>query len=97
MASFLTPATVTTYLIVTNVVAFCAFGIDKMLAEGGRRRIAEDTLLWWAGIGGTAGAYAGRRFFRHKTRKQPFSSRLHTLTGYQVVALAGLGAWWVWG
>jgi uncharacterized membrane protein YsdA (DUF1294 family) len=34
-------------------------------------------LLVWAFFGGSIGAYAGRAVFRHKTRKQPFSSHLH--------------------
>ncbi len=61
------------YLIAINFIAFAAFGIDKSLAEQGRRRISEARLLGWATIGGTAGAYAGRHLFRHKTRKLSFS------------------------
>lgn len=77
----------TYYLIAINFVAFAAFGIDKALAEGGGRRVSEGTLLQWAVLGGTPGAYAGRRLFRHKTRKQPFSSHLHTVAVLQVVVL----------
>jgi uncharacterized membrane protein YsdA (DUF1294 family) len=91
--AFLTPANIVTYLIASNFVAFAAFGIDKMLAEAGARRISEATLLQLAFIGGTPGAYAGRQLFRHKTRKQPFSSNLHTVAMIQIVALAGLGTW----
>ncbi|MGB3166120.1 MAG: DUF1294 domain-containing protein, partial [Alteraurantiacibacter sp.] len=36
------------YLIAINLVAFAAFGIDKALAEGGRRRISEARLIGWA-------------------------------------------------
>nr|WP_232301550.1 DUF1294 domain-containing protein [Altererythrobacter epoxidivorans] len=72
-------------------MTFAAFGLDKSLAEGGRSRISEATLLNLSLIGGTAGAYAGRQVFRHKTRKQPFSSRLHTIAVLQVVA-AGLAS-----
>ena len=39
-------------------------------------------------IGGTPGAYAGRALFRHKTRKQPFSARLHTIAVFQIVLAA---------
>lgn len=93
-ASILTPADLATALIALNFLAFAAFGIDKAKAEAGRRRIAESTLLLLAFLGGTPGAYAGRAAFRHKTRKQPFSSQLHTIAALQVVAL-GLGLGWV--
>ena len=64
-----------------------------MAAEGGRRRIRESTLLSWAMVGGTFGAYAGRAVFRHKTRKQPFSAQLHGIAILQAVALAALAGW----
>lgn len=84
-----------TALIAVNFVAFAAFGIDKALAEGGRRRISEARLLQLALIGGTVGAYFGRRLFRHKTRKQPFSARLHGIAGLQAVAgIVWAIFWW---
>lgn len=86
------PQSLATAFIAMNFLAFAAFRIDKMRAEGGHRRVRESTLLWLALVGGSPGAYAGRAMFRHKTRKQPFSSRLHTIAALQVVALgAGLG------
>jgi len=75
-----------------NVASFAAFAIDKAQAKARRRRIAESTLLWLALVGGSPGAYAGRRAFRHKTRKQPFVRRLHTVAALQVAAL-GAGAY----
>ena len=84
----------TYYLIAINVVAFAAFGIDKALAEGGRRRISEVRLIGWALMGGTLGAYAGRHLFRHKTRKQSFSDRLHMLAIAQAAALVFVGVVW---
>ncbi|HEY7806916.1 MAG TPA: DUF1294 domain-containing protein [Croceibacterium sp.] len=92
-APFLTPANVAIYAIAINFVAFAAFGIDKLLAEANARRISEARLLGLALIGGSAGAYAGRRLFRHKTRKQPFSNQLHGIVALQVVAIAALAAW----
>ena len=93
LAPFLTPANLATALVVLNFIAFAAFGMDKAAAENGRRRIAEATLLGWAFFGGTAGAYAGRALFRHKTRKQPFCGRLHGIAVFQVIAI---GAWIGW-
>ena len=74
-----------------NLVAFAAFGFDKARAANGGWRVRESTLLWLAFLGGTPGAYAGRRVFRHKTRKQPFCHYLHTICALQITLLAGLG------
>jgi uncharacterized membrane protein YsdA (DUF1294 family) len=43
--------------------------------------------------GGTIGAYVGRALFRHKTRKQPFSSHLHQTAILQGFAVALVGGW----
>ena len=93
LAPLLTPANLVTALIVANFVAFAAFGLDKAAAEAGRQRIAEATLLRWALLGGTPGAYAGRALFRHKTRKQPFCARLHRIAILQLLALAAWIGW----
>ena len=89
----LTPLNIALALIAVNFIAFAAFGIDKALAEQGMRRIAEATLLFWALVGGTPGAFAGRALFRHKTRKQPFSQ---TLWSIAVLQLFGLTFWLVY-
>ena len=78
------------YLIGINLCAFVAFGIDKIMAQTGRWRVPETSLLGWAMIGGTPGAYAARAAFHHKERKQPFSNQLHALACLQVIALAAL-------
>ena len=80
------------YLIAVNFIAFVAFGLDKARAETGGWRISEGTLLGWAFIGGTPGAYAGRQLFRHKTRKQPFSNALHMIAALQLAAIATVSA-----
>ena len=87
----LTPLNIALYLIAINFIAFASFGIDKARAGNGWRRTREANLLALALIGGTAGAYAGRKLFRHKTRKQPFSSQLHTIAILQIAGLVGLG------
>ena len=93
MLAYLTPANLITALIAINFAAFAAFGIDKSLAENNRRRISESTLLKLAFFGGTAGAYAGRAAFRHKTRKEPFCTNLAFIAGLQVAAMVGVGVW----
>ena len=95
MLHFLTPFNLTTALIAINFIAFAAFGVDKAKAEAGRWRIADTTLLTFALLGGTLGAYAGRALFRHKTRKQPFGSQLFTIGVLQMLALGGLLGWWL--
>lgn len=76
-----------------NAIVFAAFAIDKASAVRARRRIPEARLLMLAALGGTPGAYAARALFRHKTRKQPFSARLHAIAIMQTVALCALGGW----
>jgi uncharacterized membrane protein YsdA (DUF1294 family) len=89
----LSPANIAIYVIAINFAAFAAFGIDKMLAEAGKWRVSEARLLGLALIGGSPGAYAGRHLFRHKTRKQPFSSQLHWIAALQAIALAAMTGW----
>lgn len=60
-------------LSVINIVAFAAYGIDKYKAVRGKFRISERTLLLLAAVGGSYGAYAAMRIFRHKTLKKRFS------------------------
>jgi uncharacterized membrane protein YsdA (DUF1294 family) len=86
-ADLLSPANIATALIAINFLAFAAFGIDKAKAEAGAWRISESTLLLFALIGGTPGAYAGRTLFRHKTKKQPFCDQLHMTATLQVIAI----------
>ncbi len=76
-------------LMLLNVATFCIWGMDKRRAQRGERRIRESDLLTLAAIGGTGGAYLGRRIFRHKSRKTSFSIRLHLVAAIQATALLG--------
>ena len=60
------------YLILVNIIAFAAFGIDKRKAVKHKYRISEATLLGLALIGGSAGALAGMHLFHQKTKKLLF-------------------------
>ena len=60
------------YLVIINIVAFAAYGIDKRRAVRHLFRISESTLLCLAAVGGSAGAFIGMRVFHHKTRKPKF-------------------------
>ncbi len=79
-------------LLVVNGVTFMLFGFDKLRAEAGTRRIPESTLLGFSVCGGIAGAWLGRSVFRHKTRKEPFSSWLRRFAVVQaLIAAVALG------
>lgn len=75
-------------LLPVNLVAFTLFAMDKRRARMGLRRFSERTLLLWALIGGTPGAFLGRHVFRHRTRKQPFSTLLWLIAAAQSMAIA---------
>ncbi len=81
------------FLVSINLASFASFGIDKKLAEARLWRISEPALLGWALIGGTPGAYAGRAFFRHKTRKKHFANELHGIALFQLVVILAVLAW----
>lgn len=93
MLTYATPSNLVAALAAINLIAFAAFGIDKARAKQGEWRIKESTLLGLALIGGTVGAFAGRKVFRHKTRKQPFSGLLFAIAVLQVSVL---GLWIGW-
>ena len=89
----LTPTLIIGIFLFLNTWTFMLFGFDKLRAEAGSWRIAESTLLGFALIGGSAGAFLGQRFFRHKTRKEPFSSQLRAITFLQAIAAAAGVGW----
>lgn len=60
------------YYIVTNLLAFMTFFIDKQRSKVGAWRVSERTLLTMTWIGGAFGAYLAMRLFRHKTLKPKF-------------------------
>ena len=77
-------------LVLVNAFTVLRFWQDKVRAIRGERRIPEADLLGLAMIGGSPGAFAARQLFRHKTRKQPFSTQLMLIAVVQVGVLIGL-------
>ena len=77
-------------LLALNLFTMLRFWQDKRRAMAGDRRVAEADLLGLALIGGSPGALLARRLFRHKTRKQPFSTWLLVIVAIQAGALIGL-------
>lgn len=61
------------YLVIVNIVSFILYGIDKYKAKRGRWRISEAMLLTMAIVGGSIGAWAGMKAWRHKTMHRKFT------------------------
>lgn len=80
------------FLVSINLVTIGAFAHDKAAAIEGRRRTREADLLMLALMGGSIGAFWARHHFRHKTRKQPFSSRLAWIAAVQAGIVVGISA-----
>ena len=72
-----------------NLWTILRFWQDKQRAIAGERRIPEGDLLGLAMIGGSPGALLARRWFRHKTRKEPFSTQLLVIVVLQIGAVIG--------
>ena len=85
-------ALVVLYLLTVNAVGFVAMAADKQRAVRDQPRTPERTLLNIALIGGALGAVAAQQMLRHKTRKEPFRTRLW-LTAAAWTALL----WWAAG
>jgi len=73
------------YFAVINAVAFIAMGRDKKKAVRRQYRTPESVLFLYAVMGGTPGAIAGMRCFRHKTRKPAFYIGLPLLLALQIL------------
>lgn len=73
-----------------NLVTFAVFGLDKLCARRRFRRVPERRLLMLAAVGGSFGAVAAQRSFRHKTHKQPFGNRLRAIVIGQIVLVSAL-------
>ncbi len=79
------------YLIIINVIAFLAYGIDKYKAKREQWRIPEATLIGLAVIGGSVGALLGMRVFHHKTKKPKFFIGVPVILVVQIALTVILG------
>ncbi|SCY69284.1 DUF1294 domain-containing protein [Microvirga guangxiensis] len=73
------------YILFINAATYVAYAVDKRRAQAGEYRISEGTLLGFALVGGTFGAFAARWILRHKTRKEPFRTQLLLITLLQII------------
>lgn len=79
-----------------SALTFVLYGLDKWKARGGKERIRESTLQWFAFLGGWPGALLAMRTFRHKTVKRSFRAVFWVIVIVHVVAWSAI-AWRVWG
>ena len=68
------------WLIIINIIAFIAYGVDKHKARSKNRRTPEALLIFLALIGGAPGALIGMFVFSHKTKKPKFFITVPLLT-----------------
>lgn len=80
------------YVLVMSLIAFAAFGIDKLKAKTNAWRIPERTLFILALLGGGIGAFLGMKVFRHKTRHQQFVIGIPAIMVIQLI-LIGFVIW----
>ena len=83
------------WLLVINVLALLAYGLDKLLARWKAhapktRRIPEKALLLLAALGGGIGAWLGMELFRHKTQHRSFRICVPLFTLIWIVVMGGL-------
>ncbi|UZP66040.1 DUF1294 domain-containing protein [Desulfovibrio mangrovi] len=58
--------------ILTSLVSFFVYAVDKSTAQRGDWRVPESTLHLLSLVGGWPGALFAQQTLRHKTKKQPF-------------------------
>jgi len=75
------------YLLLINLVAFFAMGLDKHKAKKNKWRVPEKTLFLFVLLGGGIGGTAGMVVFRHKTKHWYFKLGFPAIT---VLEYAGL-------
>ena len=76
------------YLLGCAIVTFACFGLDKLFALRGNRRIPEAFLQLLSLIGGAIPACAAMVLFHHKTRKVSFHLPII------LMAVGHLALWW---
>lgn len=85
LEAIFTPKNILIYLLVINLMAFCAMWWDKRRAEHGEWRISEAGLFTLVLLGGGIGGIAGMYLFRHKTKKLKFTIGFPTILITEIV------------
>ena len=81
------------YFVCVNVLTFLVYGIDKWQARQGKWRISEATLLLFAVIGGSIGAWLGMRVWRHKTMHKKFKYGIPAILMIHIIIIGYLSKW----
>ena len=85
LEAIFTPKNILIYLLVINLMAFCAMWWDKRRAQKGEWRISEAGLFTLVLLGGGIGGIAGMYLFRHKTKKLRFTIGFPTILITEIV------------
>lgn len=73
------------YFCAINVITFLCYGLDKLKAKRGSRRISEASLLTLALLGGSIGAWLAMKAFHHKTLHKKFTIGVPVIFILQVI------------
>lgn len=84
------PGIVLGVYLVTSIVAFFAYALDKSAASRNRWRTRESTLHLFALLGGWPGALAAQRLLRHKSAKTAFQIEFWITVALNCAALGWL-------
>ena len=77
------------YLIITNIVTFLVYGLDKWKAKKSKWRIREAALLGLAVLGGSIGAWLGMKVWHHKTMHKKFRYGIPAIIIIQLILITG--------
>ena len=77
------------YLIITNIVTFLVYGLDKWKAKKSKWRIREAALLGQAVLGGSIGAWLGMKVWHHKTMHKKFRYGIPAIIIIQLILITG--------
>lgn len=78
------------YVLAINLIAFLAYGIDKLKAKKNMWRIPEATLMWMAVAGGSIGAIIGMKVWHHKTLHKKFKFGIPAIIIIQIALIGYL-------
>lgn len=74
-------------LLIWNIIVMLVYGIDKIKARKGSRRISERALILCAFLFGGYGAMFGMVVFNHKTSKTKFRTFVPLFTALEIVGM----------
>lgn len=87
------PGLLLLWLLLVNLIGFCAMGIDKHRAKKDTWRIPEKRLFLWALLGGTVGCLLGMKQFHHKTKHRSFTWGMPAILIAQILLVLALLLW----